>query len=167
MTSMLYTGCMMNTKPNVPGEIFMGEKDYSCRTDWRVNGWLFVAAIISALADIMFPHIVRHWPQAARVGIVLAEFLAIALWAQSLTRWIRGMDELHRRITTSAVLFSVGATFFFLMFWRRLDSAGLFNSLFGVPKGGGSWDICTVGHGFLLLTLFYFAGFSRFNRRFK
>lgn len=156
---MLYTSFVMNTKPNVPGEIFMGEKEYSWRSDWNVNGWLFVATIISALADIMYPQVVRQWLLGWRVGIVLAEFFAIALWARSLTRWIRGMDELHRRITVSAVLFSVSATFFFLMLWHRLDAAGLFNTAFDVPKGGGSWDICTVGHGFLLLTLFYFAGF--------
>ena len=159
---------IMNTKPNVPGEIFMGEKEYSWRADWRVNGWLFVATIISALAEIMFPHVVRQWPLEARVGIVFAEFFAIALWARSLTLWIRGMDEMHRCITTLAVLFSVSATFFFLMLWHRLDSAGLFSSLFGPPKKPGvGWDICTVGHGFLLLTLFYFTSFTIFNRRYR
>jgi hypothetical protein len=157
----------MNNQPNVPGEIFMGQKEYSWRADWMVNGWLFVATLISAFCDVMFPYITRQWPLELRVGMVLAQFVAIALWTRALTRWIRGMDELHRRITTSAVLFSLGATFFFLMLWHRLDAAGLFNGMFGAPKPGGSWDICTVGHGFLLLTLFYFAGFSIFNRRYK
>lgn len=157
----------MNNKPNIPGEIFLGEKDYSWRADWRVNGWLFAATLISAFADIIFPHITRQWPLEARVGIVLAEFLTIALWARSLARWIRGMDEMHRRITVSAVLFSICATFFSLMLWHRLDAAGLFNLIFGAPKGGGSWDICTVGHGFLLLTLFYFLGHTNFNRRYQ
>jgi hypothetical protein len=164
---MLYTVSTMNTKPNVPDEIFLGGKEYSWRADWTVNGWLFAATTISALADIMFPHIVRQLPLGARVGIVLAQFLAIALWARMLARWIRGMDELHRRITVSAVLFSISATFGFLMLWHRLDAAGLFNTIFASPKGGGSWDICTVGHGFLLITFFYFAGFSTLNRRYK
>ena len=164
---MLYSGFVMNAKPNVPGEIFLGEKEYSWRADWRVNGWLFVATIISALADVMFPHVVRQWPLGGRAAIVVAEFLAIALWAHGLTRWIRGMDELHRRITTSAVLFSVSATFFFLMLWHRLERAGLFDAILPGSKTGVGWDICTVGHGFLLLTLFYFAGFSFFNRRYK
>lgn len=145
----------------------MGEKEYSWRADWRVNGWLFVGTLISAFADLIFPHLVRQWPLGARAGIVLAEFFAVGLWTRSLTRWIRGLDEMHRRITMSAVLFSISATFFFLMLWHRLDAAGLFDAAFGKPNGGGSWDICTVGHGFLLLTLFYFAGFSIFNRRYK
>ena len=163
---MLYSGDM-NEKLNVPAEIFMGDKDYSWRADWRVNGWLFVATIVSGVADIMFPHVVKQWPLGLRVGIVAIQFLTIALWVRALVRWIRGMDELHRRITTSAALFSVSATFFVLMLWHRLDAAGLFNSIFGAPNGGGSWDICTVGHGFLLLTLFYFGSFSVFNRRYK
>ena len=167
MTSMLYTGLVMNNKPNVPGEIFLGEKEYSWRADWKVNGWLFVATLISSFCDIIFHHAVWQWPLIWRVGIVLAEFLAILLWAKNLTRWIRGMDELHRRITTSAVLFSISATFFFLILWHRLNRAGLFEAILPKPKAGGSWDICTVGHGFLLLTLFYFAGFSIFNRRYK
>jgi hypothetical protein len=132
-----------------------------------VNGWLFVATLISAFCDIIFYHAVWQWPLSYRAGIVLAEFLAILLWARNLTRWIRGMDELHRRIIMSAVLFAVGATFFILMFWHRLDAAGFFNAIFGQPKSGGSWDICTVGHGFLLLTLFYFLGHTIFNRRYK
>lgn len=145
----------------------MGQKEYSWRADWMVNGWLLVATLISGFCDIMFPHATRQWPPALRVGIVLAQFIAIALWARALARWIRGMDELHRRITTSAILFSISATFFFLMLWHRLDATGFFNSIFGAPKSGGSWDICTVSHGFLLLTLFYFISFSAFNRRYK
>lgn len=167
MTSMLYTAFIMNTKPNVPAEIFMGEKEYSWRKDWSVNGWLFVAAIISAFCDVMFPQMTRQWPLEVRVGIVCAEFAAIALWVRSLTLWIRGMDEMHRRITTMSVLFAVSATFFFAMLWHCLDRAGLFNAILPKPKAGGGWDICTVGHEFLLLTLFYFIGQTIFNRRYK
>src|SRR6187402_1676289 len=98
----------MNSKPNVPAEIFLGNEEYSWRIDWTVNGWLFVATIISGLSDIMFPHVVGAWPLAWKVMIVLAQFAAIALWARGLGRWIRGMDEMHRRITMTAVLFAIG-----------------------------------------------------------
>jgi len=160
---MLYIA-RMNVKPNVPGEIFLGDKEYSWRMDWKVNGWLFVATIISALSDIMFPKAVSQWPLNGRAGLVLAQFLAISLWVQSLAKWIRGMDEMHRRITSSAVFFAVGATFFVMMFWHRLNAAGLFDAM---APGRLSWDIGTVGHGFLLMTLFYFFGFSIFNRRYR
>jgi hypothetical protein len=164
---MLYTAGMMKTKPNIPGEIFLGEREYSWRADWRVNGWLFVATLISGFADIIFHHATSQLPLAARVGIQVAEFCALALWARSLTRWISGMDEMHRRITGSAVLFAASATFFVLMLWHRLDAVGFFNAMFGMPKSGSSWDICTVCHGFLLMTLFYFAGQTVFSRRYR
>ena len=164
---MLYTGSIMNTKPNIPDEIYFGKKEHTWRRDWQVNGWLLVATLISAFSDVMFPFVVKQWPLGWRVGIVAAEFLAIALWARDLTRWIRGMDEMHRRITTSVILSAVSATFFFMMLWHRLERAGLFDAIFPQPKAGGSWDIRTVGHGFLLLGLFYFVAQGIFNRRYK
>ena len=78
------------------------------------------------------------------------------------------MDELHRRIAQAAVLFSTGATFFFLMLWHRLEVAGMFQQLSGRSSfPNGSWDIATVAHAFLLMTLFYFMGYSFFNSRYK
>lgn len=164
---MLYTG-NMNDAPNLPDEIWLGRKEYSLRSDVKVNGWLFVATTLSCASDIMFPHLVSQWPVAVRTLVALIPFLAILLWARNLARWIRGMDELHRRITLAAVLFTVSATFFFVLLWHRLDRAGAFQAIF--PAGGGrdiSWDIATVGHVFLLLTLFYVAGFRIFNRRYQ
>ncbi|HSY18704.1 MAG TPA: hypothetical protein VK815_10235 [Candidatus Acidoferrales bacterium] len=155
----------MNAKPNLPNEIFWG-KEYSWRMDSKVNGWLALAAVISSLTDIIFAHTVKQWPMEARVGIVLAEFLALALWARSVTQWIRGMDELHRRIMTSVMLAAVGATFFFMLLWHCLNRAGLFDVLFGKPKAGG-WDIGTVCHGFLLFVLFYGIAQAICNRRYK
>lgn len=154
----------MHAKPNVPGAIFLGNKDYSWTMDWKVNGWLFLAAVISGASDIMFPHLVRQWSLPWRMVIVLAPFGAILLWMGSLARWIRGMDEMHRRITTAAVLFAVSATFFFVTLWHGLERAGFFEAL--IP-GRASWDINTIGHSFLLLTLFYFVGHTVFNRRYE
>lgn len=154
----------MNTKPNIPGEIFLGNQDYSVRMDLKVSGWLVVATLLSCFSDIICPGLVSHWPLTWRVGLVLAQFAALLLWVRNLTAWIRGMDELHRHITQTAVLFAVGATFLFVMLWHRLEVAGLFEALLPGRKG---WDICTVGHEFLLLTLFYFIGHTLFNRRYQ
>ena len=86
----------------------------------------------------------------------------ILLWARKLTHWIRGMDELHSRLTLVAILFATNATFFFVTLWHRLVVAGLFPT-----RPGASWDIHTVGHIFLLMTFFYFLGFRIFNRRYQ
>src|SRR5438105_1816943 len=115
----------MNDKPNIPDAIYFGKKEYSWRVDWKVNRWLFTAALISGAMDFVFPHVVRQWPVGWRAGAALIPLSAILLWVRDLARWIRGMDELHQRITLTAVLFSVSATFFFAMLWHCLDKAGV------------------------------------------
>jgi hypothetical protein len=158
----------MNTKPNHPDEIWLGKEEYSATKDWRVNGWLFVAAIVSGVSDILFPKVVNEWPIAVRAVVALTPFLALLLWVRSLTRWIRGMDELHRRITLAATLFTVSATFFFVLLWHRLERAGVFQTIFPAGKySEASWDIGTVGHIFLLMTFCYFLGHRIFNRRYQ
>lgn len=165
MTSILYTEDM-NTKPNLPDEIWLGKKEYSAWTDWKVNGWLFVATLISAASDIIYPHVVKSWPMAIRLLVALLPFVALLLWVQNLARWIRGMDELHRRITLAATFFTVSATFFLVVLWHRLERAGVFQAIF--PSGHpSSWDIGTVGHIFLLMTFCYFLGYRIFNRRYQ
>src|SRR5215210_5901657 len=148
-------------KPNLPDEIWLGKTEYSVWTDWKVNGWLFVATIVSVTSDIMFPHVVRQWPVALRALAALIPFLVIPLWVRSLAQWISGMDELHRRVTLAAVFFATSATFFFVTAWHRLDKAGVFQAVFPVSKHpDASWDIGTVSHIFLLMTFFYFLGYS-------
>ena len=123
-----------------------------------------VAVLISVASDFFYPHQVNQLNVALRTLVALAPFFAILLWVRDLAQWIRGMDELHRRITLAAVLFAVSMTFFFVLLWHRLEVAGFFES---VCPGRKSWDIGTVGHVFLLMTLFYILGHSIFNRRYK
>jgi hypothetical protein len=157
----------MNQTPNIPDEIWLGRKEYSFWTDWKVNGWLFLATIISGVCDIMFPDRLSQWPLGWRVLAAVVPFLALLLWVRSLSQWIRGMDELHRRITLAAILFTTAATFFFVLAWHRLDRAGVFQAVFSGGRPGANWDIATVGHVFLLMTFFYFFGYALFNRRYR
>jgi hypothetical protein len=157
----------MSEKLNVPADIFPGNKQYSWRTDWAINRWLLVATVISAFADVIFRNATAQWPLVGRTAIVLVQFLALLLWSRSLARWIRGMDEMHQRITIASVLVAVGATFFFLLLWHRLDAAGLFRACFPSQNPHGTWDIGTVGYAALLLTLFYSIAFRGFNRRYQ
>lgn len=169
MTRMLYTAAM-NT-PNHPDEILPGKSDYSIWKDWTVNGWLLVAVFLSLAADILFLNKVREWSPALRVVMALAPFLAIILWVRNFTRWIRGMDELHRRITLAAVFFATCTTFFVVVLWHRIEVAGLFLAL--VPGGAlqsathPAADPCTVAHVFWLMTLSYVVGHRIFNRRYQ
>lgn len=154
-------------KPNHPDEICLGRPGYSIWADWKVNGWLFVATIISAACDIMFPSIVRQWPVALQIVAAVAPFVAILLWIRNLTQWVSGMDELHRRITLQAILVAIGAVFFVVMIWHRLERAGAFYAVSPIAANSAArWDIATVGHVFLLMTVFYFLGARVLGRRF-
>jgi uncharacterized metal-binding protein len=42
-----------------------------------------------------------------------------------MARWIRGMDELHRRIMLETWLIGAIATLYFLSIWHLLDLAGV------------------------------------------
>jgi len=154
-------------KPNNPDEIWLGKAEYSMWTDWKVNGWLFAATIFSGLCDIVFQRQVKQWDVALRAAAAVLPFVAVFLWMRTLARWIRGMDELHRRITMEAVLFTTSATFFFVMVWHRLERAGVFQAIIPGGNAGATWDIGTIGHVFLLMTFFYFLGYRLSSRRYE
>jgi hypothetical protein len=157
----------MNSKPRVPDELIMFDRQFSWRTAWKVGRWWFVAFIISTVCDIIFPQEVRKWPFGWRLAVVFAEFLAILLFVSDAKRFIREMDELQRRITSAALFFSVSASFFFMLLWQRLDAACFFHTLFGPPFMNRTWGIYTVHHACILLGGFYGLGFLIFKRRYK
>lgn len=157
----------MNNKPNIPDELIMFDKQFSCRTAWSVCRWWFLAFIISTVCDIIVPHVVDQWPLGWRVTIVFAEFLAVLLFLFDAARWIRGMDELQRRITLAALSFAVSTSFFFFLLWLRLEREGFFNAVFGSPSMNGTWGISSIAHACVLLGGFYGLGFLIFKRHYK
>lgn len=157
-------------KPNLPDklDLLSGSKDYSLRTDWEVNGWLYAAVIISGASDVFFQEQIRAWPIAWRTMIALIPFLALLLWMRRFVRWIRGMDELHRRITLAACFFATAATLFVATAWHRLDQEGVFQALFPLKlKPGAGWEIGGVWLILGLMTGFYILGGKIFNRRYQ
>jgi hypothetical protein len=159
MTRRLYKRRM--SKPHHPDEIWLGKKEYSLRRDWKVNGWLLAGALVSAASDILFPRVVQDWPMALRAVVAVAPFLAVLFWARSLAAWVRGMDELHRRIVQAAILSATASVFFFVTLWHRLGQV-LFED-----RSAQRYDVGTVGHIFLLLTIAYFLGYRFFSRRYQ
>jgi hypothetical protein len=152
----------MNIKPNIPDEIDVRKTDYSFRADMKVNGWMLVALIISSASDVFFPDQIKACQLAWRVIIAVAPFLFILLWVRALTRWTRGMDELHRRITLSVIVFAVSATFFVVGLWHVLAKAGIWRTGFlGIFDPTSVWVILS------LMTAFYFRGYRLFNRRYQ
>jgi hypothetical protein len=150
-----------------PDELILIDREFSFRTAWTTNRWLFLAFVVSVLSDIAFPKIVWHWPFGWRLLVVLAEFMPVILATFDVARWVQGMDELQRRITLAALFFSVSATFFFMFIWMYLDRIGFFTRIFGPPSLNHTWGINTVAHAYALLAGFYGIGFLVFKRRYK
>jgi hypothetical protein len=148
-------------EPHHPDDIWLGKKAYSLRRDWKVNGWLLVGALISGANDILFPHVVHGWPMALRAVIAGAPFLAVLFWARSLAAWVRGMDELHRRIVQAAVLFATAFVFFLVTLWQCLAQV-LFED-----RSAQAHHIAGASHIILLLTIAYFCGYRFFSRRYQ
>jgi hypothetical protein len=152
----------MNNKPNIPDEIDFRKKDYSFRADMKVNGWMLVALLISCTSDVFFPDQIKTWHVAWRAIIAIAPFPFILLWVRDLTRWIRGMDELHRRITLTTIVFAVSTTLSVVALWHLLAKAGIWQTFFrNFFDPNSIWVILS------LMTAFYFHGYRIFNRRYQ
>lgn len=155
----------MNNKPNIPGEIVLADKEFSLPKAWKVNVWLFVATLTSALADVIYSHALRQWSIGWRVAILLFEFAAVLLWVRRLGEWIRGMDEMHRQVTLATFMFSVSATLLFTLLWLRLEVGDFFEAIVGARLGFG---MGTLSFAILMHSIFYGVGhYAIFNRRFK
>ena len=156
----------MNTKPNNPDELIIIDRQFSLRTAWRTCRWLFLAVIISIVCDMIYLKEIKQWPMGWRIAIVLVKFSILLLWVLDVRKWIRGMDELQRRITLSAFQFGVSATLFFMLLWRSFERIGFFDANWGPPPNG-TWGIYGIPYAYLLLSTFYGFSYLFFKRRYK
>ena len=123
-------------KPNDPEELItLNPKNYSFWADMKVNGWLLVAMLTGAANALLFHskapygllrHYYQDWPVVLRAVVELVPLLASLLWARSMARWIRGMDELHQRITQAAFLFATVAYLVLSVIWDLLRRTDIF-----------------------------------------
>ncbi|HTQ51806.1 MAG TPA: hypothetical protein VMJ12_13930 [Candidatus Acidoferrales bacterium] len=144
-------------RPNTPEELAPG-KYYSFRTEMKVNGWCWAAVLSSFAGECwLLPHH-TDWPVALRTVIALVPLVASLLWVRSVAGWVRGMDELHRRITIAACLFATVATLFVVAALHFLVTAGVIPAHFHATAG------------FVIIWLvvcFYILGQTIFNRRYR
>ena len=156
MTSILYTA-RMNNKPSLPEEIEPG-RHYSFRADVKVNGWAYAAALTSFVGELFLLPQHKEWPTALRAVIAFAPLVASLLWVRSVVQWMRGMDELQRRITTASSLFATTTTLFVIAASHLLVIAGVLPVRFQATAG------------FVIIWLvvcFYIVGRAIFNRRYQ
>jgi hypothetical protein len=166
----------MNNKPNDPEEC-INFKNFSFWTDMRVNYWLLITIVTGAATDLLFHSKLPYgllrdhyagWPVMLRAIIELVPLLAGLLWARSMARWIRGMDELHRRITIEAWLFAAIATLGFISIWPLLDRTGVSSVILQATKIHlEALDNPNLPLTVWMLNVFYILGYFTLIRRYK
>ena len=145
-------------KPPIPQEVEPGSGYYSFRTDFRVNGWLWAAALTSFVGEVLLLPQHQDWPTALRAVVALFPLVASLLWVRSVMRWMRGMDELQRRITTAASVFASVTTLFVIAASHLLVVAGVIPVRFQATSGFAIiW----------LVVCFYLLGRRIFSRRYQ
>lgn len=148
---MLYMCCM---KPNLLPEA----SRISPGTAIKLNVWAGVAVLVSFTSRWWLP----HHPESGtlvRVVVALAPLVPSLLWARSIARWMRGLDELQRRIQQEAWFFAAMGTVFVVTALNLVESAGILH-LGRLPHGLG-WEGC-----FALMFLLYSTGCAISNRRY-
>lgn len=154
---MLYSGSVMNNKSIFPESVHPG-KHHSLRADFKLNAWAFVAVAFAIVSRIGLRHH-ADWPLLSRAIIALSPLLPSLLYIRSIGGWIRGMDELQRRIQLEACLFATIGTIFITTAYNLLIAQGIY-----IPRlpHGLDWE-----DTFASTILFYILGNFIFNRRYK
>src|SRR5262245_51129900 len=122
MTSKLYTA-LMNNKPNHPGDV-----PYSWRASLKAGGGWMMLAFLTDLPGIYWIEHHQDWPLVLKAVLALLPLLASMLYVRSTARWVRGMDELHRRVVLEAFLFATLAYLFLMAGFFLLNKAGVWEA---------------------------------------
>ena len=127
--------------------------------------------MLAFLTDLPGLRLIEHhndWPLALRAIIALLPLIATSLYVRSIVRWVRGMDELHRRIALEAFLFPTVTYLFLTAAWFLLNQAGVWDAiaqtmslhLERMPFSNCTFIIC-------LTYVFFGVGNSILNRRYQ
>jgi hypothetical protein len=134
-------------------------RHYSFRADLKLNAWAFVAVMVTWVARWFLQH--HHdWSAWVQSVIALAPLLPSLFYVQSIARWMRGMDELQRRIQLEACLFATTGTVFLATGLSLLEGAGVLQSL--RLRHGLGWE-----GTFAAILGFYILGNLILNRRYR
>ncbi len=88
----------------------------------RLNAWAIAAVIISFLSR-WWSNQQTAWNVGLRIVLAIAPLVPSLLWARTIARWVRSLDELQRRIQYEAWIFASVGTVFFLTALSLIQSA--------------------------------------------
>jgi hypothetical protein len=145
-------------KPNIMESVSPCSGQYSLKKDLRLNAWLVAAAVVYvAILELLKRH--PDWSPLARGLLTLTPLIPGILNVRSGLRFIRGLDELQRRIQLEAWLFaSLGA----LIIGTIINTLNANGVVLGELKHGLSlWG------AFTLTFVLWLVGGAIANRRYK
>lgn len=145
-------------KPHTLESILPHSGHYSFKQDLRLSRWLLLATLTHVGALFLLR---QHpdWPPAGRALTALAPLLPGALYIRDWTRFVRGMDELQRRVQLEVLLFSTLGALLISAVLNTLNAQGL--HLFGFTHG------LDVGGTFMVTFILWLVGIPLFNCRYK
>ena len=157
----------MNEKLNFPEEIGCG-RQYSWRASLKAGGGWMMLVFLTDLPGLFLIDQHKDWPLPLRGFVICIPLIAALLYVRSIGRWVRGMDELHRRVALDSFLFATVAYLFLAAFWFLLGSAGVWDALAqstGLHFERMPFSNCTF---ILCLTYVFFGvGYGLLNRRYQ
>ena len=145
-------------KPNTIESVRPFSGQYSLKADLKLNAWFFVAALLVIFSRYLLRHY-PDWMPATRAAVILAPLVPCLLYVRSCMRFIRGMDEMQRRIQLESWLVAAMGTLFVGTAMNMLNANGI-----ALPAFQHGLEL--VG-AFVCLFLLWMVGSAITNRRYK
>ena len=146
-------------KPNLLESVLQPCSDhYSLKKDLRLNAWMLVATAVYVAISVLLK---RHpeWSPLTRGLLNLTPMIPGVLYVRTCLRFIRGMDELQRRIQLEAWLFAALGSLIIGAVINTLNDSGV--SLGDLKHG------LSLGGTFALTFVLWLVGTAISNRRYK
>ena len=131
---------------------------YSCKADLRLNVWLGVAMAVY-LGVTALNQRNPDWPPLLRGSLALGPLIPSLLYVRSWMRFIRGLDELQRRVQLEAFLFAAMGTVI-------VGTAVNILNAHDVPVGWLEHGL-GMGNTFVAMFVLWPIGWGLANRRYK
>lgn len=124
---MLYT-VNMNAKLNAPEDIAFS-RPFNFRGSLKAGAaWMMLVYLTDILGEWLLKHH-PDWPVAFKAVIALVPLVVSLLYVRGVFKWVAGMDELDRRVTTAAFLFATVAYLACAAGWSLLGRAGVWAAI--------------------------------------
>lgn len=144
-------------KPNLFESVMPCSGQYSWKRDLRLNAWLLVAAVVH-VTQLFLLRQNLEWTPLVRAIVALSPLIPGLLYVRSWIQFIRGLDELQRRVQLEANVFAAWGTIIVGIVLTTLNQQGVLELL---PDGFG------FGGALLIFFPLWLVGIGLANRCYK